>query len=32
MLVVTHDARALAELDGRRLQLVAGNLTEGTPG
>lgn len=28
MLVVTHDARALEELDGRRLQLVAGRLTE----
>jgi ABC-type multidrug transport system ATPase subunit len=32
MLVVTHDARALAELDGRRLQLVAARLTEEAPG
>jgi ABC-type polar amino acid transport system ATPase subunit len=32
MLVVTHDARALEELSGRRLQLVAGNLTEETRG
>src|SRR5262249_20726035 len=32
MLVVTHDARALHELDGRRLHLVAGSLTEETPG
>ncbi|HEY1908589.1 MAG TPA: ATP-binding cassette domain-containing protein, partial [Myxococcaceae bacterium] len=32
MLVVTHDARALAELDGRRLQLVAARLTEEVPG
>ena len=32
MLVVTHDARALQEMDGRRLQLVAGRLTEETPG
>ncbi len=32
MLVVTHDARALQELDGRRLQLVAGRLTQETPG
>jgi ABC-type multidrug transport system ATPase subunit len=31
MLVVTHDARALEELDGRRLQLVAGRLTEEVP-
>jgi UDP-glucose/iron transport system ATP-binding protein len=32
MLVVTHDARALEELDGRRLHLVAGRLTAETPG
>jgi ABC-type polar amino acid transport system ATPase subunit len=28
MLVVTHDPRALEELDGRRFQLAAGSLTE----